>query len=563
MDGLQGSSAAPAEASSDLQGQGSASNPAKRRLAVTDAQRRELREHKEALMRENGKFHTKQLIDFFNEKYDRVLNQSTISLSLSDKYNWLDQQDRIPHPDSKKKRTSYWPDLDNALFEWEQQMIKQKVTVTNEALKKMAKEIFHKLPQYHNIEPPKFSTGWLVGYRARFQIEKRFRLDHPGAQDRATVDEQLERICKRLKDYKSEDIYNVDETALFWKLSPDATFARETQGKGTLEKASITVIFACNVTGTRKLPLWIIGKAQKPRCFANTGARMENFLIVWQYNGEALMTGAMFEEYLRWFDDQMVGREVCLLIDEFSSHTTGVDFLHSVSPNGLLNTEIIILPTSSTFFSQPLEQGIVRSWKAHYRRRWLAFMCNEFDAGRDPMKSMNVLQAIRWVIAAWEYDVTPVNVRHCWIKSQILGPKYTPGIAGWNNLVSDDLKMFNDTMIQMEQQIQCLAEQKRIKSAMDIATFVSPVGEVVDDSNEDVFESLVEIYTTGGVQRDHETDEEDMAVAPDAKEEALESLSRLRLYEEQQPDADMAVVLQLNKYEREIEKRAIEYVDPR
>ena len=110
----------------------------------------------------------------------------------------------------------------------------------------------------------------------------------------------------------------------------------------------------------------------------------------------------------------------------------------------------------------------------------------------------------------------------------------------------------------MEQHIQYLMQQKRIKSVIDIAQFVSPVGEVVDDINDNPVDSLAENYRLGGVQWDHGTDEEDMAIPPIREEKALGLLSRLRMYEEQQEDGDVELRSRLNKYGGDIEARATE-----
>ena len=528
------------------------SGPSKRRRAITDVQRKDLRIHGQALIRENGKWTTPQLVEFFNNKYDRVLTQSTISESLSEKFKHLDGQEHPLRPDSKKRRESKWPDLDAALFEWQQRMLANRYILTNEMLKSTAKALFYKLPQYHNVEPPKFSTHWLNDYKARFEVEKYIR---DGDLD---VGKVLEKIREKLKLYKTEDIYNMDETALLWKMSPDDTLTREVKAGGKLEKARITVNLACNVTGTRKLPPWIIGKARTPRCFGNSGVHVDNFPMVWRYNTKAWMTAAMFEQYLRWFDRKMAGRKVCLLVDEFSAHKAGLGFLRLGSPEGLTNTKVLFLPTitpAAGSVCQPLDQGIVRSWKAHYRRRWLAHMCYEYDERRDPMKSMNVLQAIRWAVAAWEVDVTPTTIQECWIKSRILESKCVPQSEGWEIDVYADNQMFDDTMTQLEQRIQHLVQQKSIRSATNTARFVNPDEEIVDDNGEHTFESIVETHSRGGAERDHETDEEDVDEARIEDEEALELLSRLRLYEEQQEDGDDVVISRLNKYERDIRAR--------
>lgn len=531
------------------------SGPRIRRRAITDAQRKDLRIHRQALMREHGKWTTDQMVQFFDKKYNRVLSQSTISESLSDTFEHLDEQDDLMNPEVKKGRLSRWLDLEAALFDWEQRMLMKKATVTDETLVSTAERFFSKLPQYHGVKPPVFSPHWLESYKARYKAKRYAHEDESDAGRQRAVEAELESLREKLCLYEWDDIYNMGEIALSWKISPDDTSTREDKASGKLEKARLTVILASNVSGTRKLPPWIIGKAQAPRCFGRSGVHVENFPMVWRSNGKAWMTGAIFEEYLRWFDRQMAGRKVCLLVDENFAHTFGIEWLLSLSPEGLANTILLFLPAGTTS-RQPLDQGIVRSWKIHYRRRWLAYVCNEYDSGRDPMKSMNVLQAVRWVIAAWEADVTPTTIQNSWLKSLVLGPnhwsRYGPQTEGWESDVCEDTQMLNDTIVQMDQQIYSLVQQERIGSAMDIATFVNPDDEMVDDNDEDLCEALVEVYSTGGIQRDHETDEEDVLEAPVQDEEALELLSRLRLYEEQQNDGDERMISRLNEYERDI-----------
>lgn len=59
-------------------------------------------------------------------------------------------------------------------------------------------------------------------------------------------------------------------------------------------KFRITILFACNATGTEKLPPFFIGKSAKPRCFQKkTG---EELGLHYRNNKKAWMTAILFEE---------------------------------------------------------------------------------------------------------------------------------------------------------------------------------------------------------------------------------------------------------------------------
>lgn len=58
-------------------------------------------------------------------------------------------------------------------------MMHMETKVTGEMLKKMAARFWESMDQYAGQEPPKFSDGWVDGYRTRHPIKK--RVEHSDA----------------------------------------------------------------------------------------------------------------------------------------------------------------------------------------------------------------------------------------------------------------------------------------------------------------------------------------------------------------------------------------------
>ena len=97
-----------------------------------------------------------------------------------------------------------------------------------------------------------------------------------------------------------KDIFNIDETGLFFRLQAHH-FLTTTQLKGRKQdKERLTIVICYNEDGSEKVPLWIIGKYAKPRCFKNINLNSLN--CHYQANKRAWMTGMLFEEYVRRFD---------------------------------------------------------------------------------------------------------------------------------------------------------------------------------------------------------------------------------------------------------------------
>ena len=59
----------------------------------------------------------------------------------------------------------------------------------------------------------------------------------------------------------------MDETALFYNLSPDTAIARQQIEGSKKDKTRITIAFTCNADGCDRLQPLFIGYAKKPRCF--------------------------------------------------------------------------------------------------------------------------------------------------------------------------------------------------------------------------------------------------------------------------------------------------------
>ena len=73
-----------------------------------------------------------------------------------------------------------------------------------------------------------------------------------------------------LSHYDASDIYNVDESGIFYQCLPNktVTLPAERASRGMKEsKQRLTMLIGANMTGEDKLDSLIIGKSVNPRCF--------------------------------------------------------------------------------------------------------------------------------------------------------------------------------------------------------------------------------------------------------------------------------------------------------
>ena len=78
---------------------------------------------------------------------------------------------------------------------------------------------------------------------------------------------------------------------------------------------------------------------------------------------------------------------------------------HPPSLKGMFfNIQIEFLPKNTTSRTRPLDAGIIKTWKVHYRKKVLRYVAGQIDgtaAVSDIIKSVNLLLAIRWMVGAW------------------------------------------------------------------------------------------------------------------------------------------------------------------
>ena len=148
-------------------------------------------------------------------------------------------------------------------------------------------------PEDMNPDAFKAGTGWLKRFKDRHGIRA---LSVQGESLSAAADsvEPFKERLSKLMEEKSltlSQVFNCDETILYWKLMPNKTLvsAREKEAKGFKKpKERVTLMACANATGSIKLPLVFIHKSNNPRCFKNID---KDKLPVYYYNQKKLVDG--------------------------------------------------------------------------------------------------------------------------------------------------------------------------------------------------------------------------------------------------------------------------------
>ena len=105
-----------------------------------------------------------------------------------------------------------------------------------------------------------------------------------------STDAWLESLPFLLGGYEPRDVYNADETGLFFNMLPDRTLAYKGEschgGKHSKYRLRLTVLLCVNSDGSDKQVPIVIGKSPKPRCFKN----VKKLPTKYDVNSKAWMT---------------------------------------------------------------------------------------------------------------------------------------------------------------------------------------------------------------------------------------------------------------------------------
>ena len=281
----------------------------------------------------------------------------------------------------------------------------------------------------------KASNGWLQKYLARHDTTSRRRCGEHSSVDASQIEYRLQEIRKILADVPLENIWNVDETALQYRTTSSRSYVTcNSDGRGVKRsKERITVTPIVSAAG-EKLVVQVIGKSKSPLALKNININ-ETYNVDYNHQSNAWQDGPSMLRLLHRINREARRRRSTfyVLLDNCSSHVYAAKLLDS---NGSQDTYfrfgsvvIVFFPPNATSDCQPLDQGIIRSLKARFRKEKLRTLFTEYELWQESTqnKSLRLVlkdhthlrNALQWLKKAYE-SLDENIIRRCFVKANIL-----------------------------------------------------------------------------------------------------------------------------------------------
>lgn len=170
------------------------------------------------------------------------------------------------------RRTGKWPELDALLYAWYLEIYAlghRRIPITTALLQEGATVITGRL----GVAEFSASHGWVRGFLKRFDICNAAMYGQAGEVNLALAASAMQDIRRAGEAYPPERIYKMDETGLLHRCLPSRSYvprrdrwhARGTKAMRHMDR--VTLVLCTNATGTHKIPVSMIGEAERPMCF--------------------------------------------------------------------------------------------------------------------------------------------------------------------------------------------------------------------------------------------------------------------------------------------------------
>ena len=132
------------------------------------------------------------------------------------------------------------------------------------------------------------------------------------------------------------------------------------------------------------------------------------------------MDGVLFEEWVRELDRKFACEEnnVALVIDNCPAHPH-IENLKAI--------KLFFLPPNTTSQTQPMDQGVIRSLKAKYRKKVVRKVIGSLEKNKT-LPKISILQGMQMLVSAWD-ALTPETIVNCFRKAGISSESQEAAIA--------------------------------------------------------------------------------------------------------------------------------------
>ena len=346
----------------------------------------------------------------------------------------LSSKQGVSDPKFGKRKTlkkGKFVDLEKAIVKWYRQEDGVGVSVRGCEIQDAARRLAAQM----GVQDFNASDGWMFRFRQRHCMFQRRAHGESGSariDDVAPFRTELNKLISE-EGLLLSQVYNFDETGLFWRALPESTQVMGTlaQAKGRkLDKTRFSVLCGANADGSHRLTPVVVGKSAKPRCLKDC---MHRLPCHYYSSAKAWFTSFIFHDcFFKHIVPAIIKyqKEVLhvpeervralILLDNAPAHPAKEKL---VAHNGRIR--VMFLPANTTSVIQPMDQGVIHAVKLRYRRLFLSEVMVVEETPEDEeedtrgqrtlekLRAYNLKQAMYNFCEAWK-QLTVSTLANAW-----------------------------------------------------------------------------------------------------------------------------------------------------
>ncbi|GAB5582602.1 CENPB DNA-binding domain-containing protein 1 [Prionailurus iriomotensis] len=362
-----------------------------------------------------------------------------------------------------RHRSAVMETMERLLHVWLEDQSQRNVPLSVTIIQEKAKSLFDDLQRERGTssQTEKFaaSKGWFVRFKERHCLPH-FKINSTAPGNKDIYPEALRSIIEE-GEYTPQQVFNVDETGLYWKRMPEGTFISVEEKAEPGFKSSrdrLMLLLGGNAAGDFKLKPLLVYHLENPK--ALKGYSKPNLPVIWRSNKKAWATRSIFQEWFTYFFCPAVERycaqnnlthKALLILDNAPCHPVNLSDLSD-------NVRVEYLHDSTADSIQPMGQGIASAFKAHYVRRTFEHILEATDGEdtamiREFWRNYSIIDAVDNIALAWE-ALRPATMNSVWKKI-------------WPECVRFQSVSQTDNIAQLQQNIVTLAKNVAFEEVVE------------------------------------------------------------------------------------------------
>ncbi|KAK4324160.1 hypothetical protein Pmani_005163 [Petrolisthes manimaculis] len=323
-----------------------------------------------------------------------------------------------------KLRNSVHEKMENLLLMWLSQKQLAGDTVTEAIICEKARAIYTDLQQQtpgtsaDQEDSFKASRGWFENFRKRTGIHSVVRHGEAASSDVQAAKECAETFAQLVEaeGYVPQQVFNCDETGLFWKKMPRRTYITKEETKLPGHKPMkdrLTLALCANASGDCKIKPLLIYHSENPRAFKSHKIVKEKLQVMWRANTKVWVTRQFFVDWVnlafgpqvkKYLQENNLPLRALLVLDNAPGHPPNLE--------DNINAEfkfinVLYLPPNTTPLLQPMDQQVISNFKKlytkHLFRRCFEVTENTNLTLREFWKDhYNIVICLRLIDTAWQ-----------------------------------------------------------------------------------------------------------------------------------------------------------------